>query len=483
MITAIETKVLDTNSEYYGVSTTTLMENAGKVLAKFIEKKCEGKKNKILIFCGPGNNGGDGFVAARYLSDTVTTSIFLPNQEIKTSDAKKNFELLQKYNIDCYSKIEDIDLLIDNHNILVDAMLGIGIKGELREPYKTVVEKINSAKNKTKISVDIPTGFNTKLSVQPQYTVTFHDIKYAMNTQNCGDITIADIGIPSNAITHVGPGELIHLYPKPHKQSHKGQNGTVLVIGGGPYTGAPALAGLAALRTGADLVYIATPKRCWDIVASFSANFIVKSLSSDFLNLEDISVIEDILPYCDSVVIGPGLGRKPQTIKAIREIIPIIKKTKKPMVIDADAIHAIAQQLEIIKHSSIVFTPHQAEFKALTGASLSDSLKDRCNTVKLWAQTMNNSIFLKGYVDILTNGVDIKLNTIHNQAMTVGGTGDVLSGIIASLLSKGIDSFDAMRIAAFINGEAGNIVYDQKSYGLLATDIIETIPFVLQKYL
>lgn len=483
MMPAVETKVLDTNSEYYGVSTSTLMENAGKALATFIEKKCENKKTNILFFCGPGNNGGDGFVAARYLAHTYPVSIFLTSTEIKTIDAKKNFELLQKQNITCYSNLEDIDSLIQNHGMLVDAMLGIGIVGELREPYTTIVQTINSTKNKTKISVDIPTGFATKLSVQPDYTVTFHDTKTGMNKHNCGDIKIADIGIPQKAITHVGPGELTHLYPKPQSQSHKGENGAVLIIGGGPYTGAPGLAGLAALRTGADLVYIATPKRCWDIVASYSPNFIVKSLTSDFLTSDDISIIQEIVPYVNSVIIGPGLGRKQQTLQTITKLVSLIQKTNKPMVIDADAIHALAQHTDLIKNPSLVFTPHQAEFNALTGITLSDSLTQRCHTVKQWAQTMNTNIFLKGYVDIITNGVEMKLNTIHNQAMTVGGTGDVLSGVVGSLLSKKVKAFDAMRIAAFINGEAGNIVYTQKSYGLLATDIIETIPIVLQKYL
>jgi ADP-dependent NAD(P)H-hydrate dehydratase / NAD(P)H-hydrate epimerase len=483
MMSPIETKVLDTNSEYWGISTTTLMENAGKALAEFIKKKYGDKKTNILIFCGPGNNGGDGLVAARYLSDIYTTSIFLTSQQIKTDDAKKNFKLLDKKNVIFYSKIEDIDSLIQNHSILVDAMLGIGIVGELREPYKTIVKTINSTKNKTKIAVDIPTGFNTKLTLQPDYTITFHDAKKGMSQQNCGKITIADIGIPPKAITHVGPGELIHLYPKPHTQSHKGQNGTVLIVGGGPYTGAPALSGLAALRTGADLVYIATPQRCWSTISSFSPNFIVKALSSDSLIPDDISTIQELLPRCDSVLIGPGLGQGEKTQETIRELIKSIKKAKKPMVIDADAIHAVAKQVELIKNSSIIFTPHQAEFTSLTGVTLSNSLQEKCKTIHFWSQKMQNCIFLKGAVDIISDGADMKCNTIHNEAMTVGGTGDVLAGIIAALLSKKVPPYDAMRIAAFLNGEAGNIVFSQKSYGLLATDIIEMLPFVLKKYL
>ncbi|MFO7677764.1 MAG: NAD(P)H-hydrate dehydratase [Thermoplasmatota archaeon] len=483
MISAIETKILDTNSEYFGVSTTTLMENAGKSISEFIINSVNIKTKKILIFCGVGNNGGDGFVAARYLLKNFSISVFLTDTNLKTSNAKKNFNKLQELKIPLYNQIKDIDRLLDEHTIIVDAMLGIGISGELREPFSTLVKKINSAQNKIKISVDMPTGFGTNLSIKPHSTITFHDIKEGMNAENCGKITIVDIGIPSDAVRFVGPGELIHLYPRSHKQSHKGQNGKVLIIGGGPYTGAPALSAMAALRTGADLVYIATPKRCWKVIASYSPNFIVKELCSDYLTPEDIPVINDIIQQSDSVLIGPGLGRTKETEDAIIQIVESIIKTKKTLVIDADAIHAVGKHLERIKKSPIVYTPHRGEFKSLTGIDLEESLEEKINSICHWAQQYNSHIFLKGPIDIITNGTEVKLNKIHNEAMTVGGTGDVLAGIIVALLSKGINPFNAMRIGAFLNGEAGNVAFCKKSYGLLSTDIIETIPYVLQNYL
>jgi len=152
------------------------------------------------------------------------------------------------------------------------------------------------------------------------------------------------------------------------------------------------------------------------------------------------------------------------------------------LVIDADAIKPVGNKTALLKKSKTVLTPHAEEFKKLTGVDLSKDVERRIETVRIWAEKLGVAIFLKAPVDILSNGRDTKLNKIHNEAMTVGGTGDVLAGIIGSLLSKGVEPFNAIRIAAFLNGEAGNKAFAKKSYGLLATDIIEEIPSVLKKY-
>jgi len=285
------------------------------------------------------------------------------------------------------------------------------------------------------------------------------------------------------AIECVGPGELLIYYPKPKKESHKGDNGRVLVIGGGPYIGAPAMTALAALRTGSDLAYIATPKRAERVVSTFSPDLIVKDLNSEFLTPEDMPVIRELLHSCDTVIIGPGLGKSKETEKATIQIIKTVIEQNKPLVIDADAIKPVGEQLEVIKNSTTVVTPHAMEFKKLIGCDIPQTIDDRIKIVQVWAEKLGIAIFLKGYVDILSDGERTKLNKIHNEAMTVGGTGDVLAGIIGALLSKDVEPFNAMRIAAFLNGEAGNEGFSKKSYGLLATDIIEEIPGILKRYL
>jgi len=487
MISGSEIKVLDRNAEYYGVSTQNLMEKAGKGVADFIIKYLDSTNKNILVFCGVGNNGGDGFVAARYLAEKHNVTLFLTGKEkdIKTDISRKNFCKLKDIKLEIHDieSLSKIDEYLSEKNVIVDSMLGIGLSGSLSAPYSTIVGKINEAKNKTVISVDMPTGLGTNTAIKPEFTLTFHDVKNGMDSKNSGDIKIVDIGIPKNAIEYVGPGELLVYYPKPKKESHKGDNGSVLVIGGGPYIGAPAMTALAALRTGSDLAYIATPKRAERAISTFSPNLIAKDLNSEFLTSDDIPKIRELLPKCNAVVIGPGLGKSKETEVAIIQTVKIVTEQNRPLVIDADAIKPVGEQLELIKNSTTVVTPHAIEFKKLTGSDIPRNIDNRIKTVQIWAEKLGIAIFLKGYVDILSNGKRTKLNKIHNEAMTVGGTGDVLAGIIGALLSKGVKPFNAMRIAAFINGEAGNEGFKKKSYGLLATDIIEEIPSILKRYL
>lgn len=503
MISGEEIKVIDQNSEYYKMPTNQLMENAGKGLTDFIKKQFIHTK-KILFICGVGNNGGDGFVAARYLSETHHVTLFLTGEkkDIKTKISQENFKKLEKTKTTIYTikNIEKLDELVSENNLIVDSILGIGLTGELRKPCSFIVDKINKS-NKKIVSVDIPTGFGTNKSVKPDYTVTFHDVKNGMNQKNCGIIKIVDIGVPEKAETFVGSGDLSVYYPIPKKNSHKGENGRVLIIGGGPYIGAPALSGLAALRTGADLVYICTPKKSAKAITSFSpeiledkktasyiakktANLIVQELSNyDKLTTKDVGIILPFFPKCNCIIIGPGLGTDNETQKTIKTLIAYCVKDKKRMVIDADAITVAGQNYELIKNSETIVTPHSSEFEKLTGIKLTNNLDERKKTVKKWAKKLGITILLKGPTDIISNGDEIKLNDTHNPAMTVGGTGDVLSGITGAFLSKKLDPFIAARIAAFLNGYSGNQAFKKYSYGLLATDIIEEIPNVLKKYI
>ncbi len=506
MLTCEEVHVLDINSEFFGVQTINLMENAGKNIADFINKKFNKKEKNIVFFCGTGNNGGDGFVAARYLSENYNVSVFIIGKinEIKTDISKKNFEKIKNinkiriYNIEDTAKILD---LISKNDIIIDAMLGIGLSGEIREPYFTIVNNINNSKNKTIISVDVPTGLGSKNFIKPNYTITFHDIKTKMNSKNCGEIIKVDIGIPQKAEEYVGPGEIKTYYPIPKKDSHKGDNGRLLIVGGGPYYGAPALSSFAAQRTGVDLVIIATPKKIAKAITSYSPllikpiklakhlakispTLIVKELNDEKnLVISDTKIIEKEINKADALLIGPGLGTEKQTQEAIEKIIYKFIEQKKPIVIDADAIHVVGNNQKLIKHNKIVITPHLEEFKYLTGITLSKDISIRKKEIKKWAKKLGIIIVLKGSIDIISNGKRTKLNDFHNPSMTVGGTGDVLAGIIGALLSKGVEPFIAACMGIFINGAAGNLAFEKYSYGLVATDIIEQIPNVLKKSL
>ena len=499
MISGKEIRVLDKNAEFYGVPGKNLMEKAGKGVADFVKNKFKSKN--ILVFCGLGNNGGDGFVAARYLSKNFNVTVFLTGKavDIKTTISKKNYNKLKTKNFDDKS-IKKIDGLIDKNEIIIDSMLGIGLSGQLREPYLSIVKKINNSKNKTIISVDVPTGLGTNLAINPNYTITFHDIKTGMNKNNSGVIKIVDIGIPKKAIDYVGSGELVY-YPIPKKDSHKGENGRLLIVGGGPYYGAPALSSFAAQRTGVDLVYIATPKKVARAITSYSPllikpirlaknlaklspNLIVKELNDeDIVIPEDYKIINNLIKKCDTLLIGPGLGDDLKTQNAVKKIIELFVKNKKSIVIDADAIKVIGRNPDIIKNSKTVITPHTGEFAELTGVKLTKNLSERKKKVELWAKKLGVTIILKGPVDIISNGTDTKLNDTHNPSMTTGGTGDVLAGIIGALLSKDVLPYNAARMGIFINGSAGNLAFKKRAYGLVATDLIDEIPNVLKNYL
>ncbi len=485
MIDNSEVHVLDRNAEYLGVPTDILMENAGKNVANFIQSQYSNVQ--VLILCGTGNNGGDGFVAARYLAKNYPVVVFLLGfeKDIHSSIAKMNFEKLKTTPISIYDirHLKQIPELIEKSSIIVDAMLGIGISGALREPYGYVVELLNNLREKIIVAVDVPTGLGTKTSLHSQFCITFHDMKEGMDENSCGEIIISDIGIPLEASLYVGPGDLVVYYPKPKISSHKGENGRVLIVGGGPFFGAPALSGLAVLRTGADLVYIASPKQSARIISGFSPNLIVFPLmNDDIFSTNDVS---DVLKYAenvDSVIVGPGLGTAPETMNAVIMLLKELLKVGKPLVLDADGLKAVAKNYNILNHSNTVLTPHSEEFAIFTGEVLPFDVEKRKEIVALWAKRLDITIFLKGPVDIISNGKSTRLNVVHNEAMTVGGTGDVLAGIIGALLSKKTTPFNAARISAFLNGEAGNQAFSSKSYGLLATDIIEKIPSVLKKY-
>jgi NAD(P)H-hydrate epimerase len=487
------------------VPDSVLMENAGRHVADFIYKNISSNYSNIIAFCGTGNNGGDGFVACKYLYERYNVSMFLTGDEkdIKTDISMDNFRKLKEKNIKIYNKksIDKLSDLFSEDQIIIDSMLGIGLTGSLREPYSSIVKVINSLKNRMILSVDIPTGLGTNLAIKPNHTITFHDVKEKMNKKNSGNIVKVDIGIPQKAIDYVGPGELSVFYPKSDRGSHKGDNGKLLIIGGGPFIGAPALAGLAALRTGSDLAYIAAPRRAARAITSFSPLFIkpkrqaktlamlspnlivIELTKNSYLVSEDLKLIRNFIPKIDAVVIGPGIGGEQITLDTVERIIIECVKHKKSIVVDADAIQVIGKKPELIINSQTVVTPHAGEFKKLTGVKLSDDLDDRKEMVEKWAKKLGVTIFLKGPIDVISNGVQTKLNDVHNEAMTVGGTGDVLSGVIGALLSKNVEPYNAARTAAFINGAAGNVVFEKKSYGLIATDIIEEIPSILKRYL
>jgi len=507
MIPFKEVKVLDLNSEAMGIPTLNLMENAGKALAEQI-MLLPTKGKTVLFLCGTGNNGGDGLVAARYCANHCTVKVLILGKGMRTDISRKNFDRLpddigvKSVTTDNEDWQDHIVRAIGEADFIIDSMLGVGISGKLREPYHYSVNEINDS-GKHVISVDVPTGLGGELAVNPEITVTFHDTKPGMHGRiadesgrliesgNCGKIVIRDIGIPVEAEKFVGIGDFIH-YPLPGDHYHKGNNGNVLIVGGGPFTGAPALAATAGLRTGSDLVFLAVPSRVYPIIASMSKDLIVHPLpSGDHLTPQDIPSIISHSLRAHVVLIGPGLGKHPETVRAVQELV---KELNRPLVVDADAIYALK---DVRFGKNVIFTPHGVEFKeAMEDSkletiepsryikqrgiylSLTQEERERAWQAMTFACTHGVTLVQKGHIDLITDGEQMKFNRTGNPGMTVGGTGDVLAGTIASLLARGLEPFNAGRLGTLINGMAGDIAFHDHWYSLTASDVVNKIPKV-----
>src|SRR2546426_9594936 len=328
------------------------------------------------------------------------------------------------------------------------------------------------------LSVDVPSGFQATPSVRATVTAALIDAKEGMSEATAGKVRVVDIGFPKEVMELVGPGEFLY-YPVPSPASHKGQNGRLLVVGGGPFTGAPAFVGLAAYRIGVDVVHVATPSIAFEPVASASPNLIVHPLPGARVLKTDVGPIMEIASGMDAAVIGPGLGASDATKDAIRALV---RSLNLPMVLDADALTAAGEDLTCLAGKRGVVTPHHKEFEVLSGTTLPAELPAKIDAAKAFAKRTGFTVLLKGSPDVITDGVSHRKNKVHNLGMTVGGTGDSLAGICGGLLSKRVAPFIAARMAAFANGYAGNLAFEERSYGMMTTDLIEKIPRVLKDF-
>jgi len=264
------------------------------------------------------------------------------------------------------------------------------------------------------------------------------------------------------------------VYKKRKKHAHKGDFGRLLIIGGSvKYTGAPALnalAALASLKTGVDIVEVAAPKRAADIIASFSPNLITIPLKGNYLNRSHLKKLLNESKNKNAFVIGSGISRNKQTTSLVKSFL---KQINILGVIDADAIHAIASNKNKINLQDFVLAPHSGEFKALTGITPNNNLKKRIKQVKQIAGKLNTTILLKGPIDIISNGRQLAINKTGSPYMTVGGTGDVLSGILGSLIAQNNNLFNSACASAYINGLAAEL--SKKKSSLIATDLLKQI--------
>ena len=502
--------VTDYNCEYLGLSRLCLMESAGKSLAEEVGKIAVytfSKPVKVVIFTGSGGNGGDGFVAARYLLNRgYDVDVYMLKDNIHSSEARTNFEILENmkprlsrlniYNLKTLQDINGCEVAesADSEYVIVDGLLGTGIKGSLQTNIRRAIEIINESKG-IKISVDVPSGMDPltgnvdDLAVIPDYTISFHKIKTGVRNAEeevVGGLVTADIGIPFEAEYFVSYGDFLRLKNR-NLSSHKGNNGRLLIVGGNAdYSGAPAIAGMAAIGAGADLVYVASPEKSAEAIKSTSPDLIVKSLEGDKLSLSHLDEILKISDNVDAVLMGPGAGIDDETSKLFNVLAA---KIKKPIVMDADSLKQV--ELSLIKNrEDIILTPHIFEFKSFF--NIENDLRldidsydfkkvdENITQFQQIVRRIKGTVIVKGQYDLILQGTKFRINKSGNPGMTVGGTGDALAGIVTGLLSQGLNTFDCACLGVFINGLAGDRAYDEKGNGFSATDLVSYIGGVIK---
>ena len=445
-----EVAILDCNAESLGVDMDKLMITAASHLADALENA----PSPIWILCGPGNNGGDGFRLAEMIESCI---VIATHNEQKT-------ELSQRARDDCSKQIYSLEELPNRAPaVIVDCLLGAGSIGK---PRGRVLQLMESIPGRPQIlACDMPTGCGSGLAFNVFRTVTFDSPKSNMVDAEgrllpeVGDLFIAPLGLPDETL-NPGPGDLLR-YPKPVAEQVKGDRGRVLILGGGPYHGAPILAGMAAARMGVDLVHVAMPND-----ASKRAKWPSELIPEPMSDQEIITDISSIVERCQTgrgvqaLVIGPGMGKHESSLEAVRQLIKLTPDV--PKVIDADAISALNGWPEDLDG---VVTPHSKELENWVGSI--DAIPDL-----LAGAEENRVVVATGSTDIII-GAAGRGGMVEggNPRMAMGGTGDLLAGCIGGLLGLGLSPWGASRLATYLLRKAGEVAGEEIGPGLVAEDI------------
>ncbi|HUR62786.1 MAG TPA: NAD(P)H-hydrate dehydratase [Candidatus Thermoplasmatota archaeon] len=466
-----EVRRLDLNAQELGVPVAKLMERAGQALAREVDRTARGRQ--AMFLCGKGNNGGDGLAAAAHLqAQGKPAHVVLA--EAQRGPGRDFLASLEAGSVSRWDGRPERAWA--KAPVLVDCLLGSGANGPPRPPHDAILAYLARRKRAgaTVIACDLPSGLGSPGAVTPHATVTFHAVKEGMTKANSGRILVAPIGIPRAAQTHVGLGDLASYYPVPRPGSHKGDNGVVLVVAGGPFTGAPYYVALSAYRTGADLVHACLPRDAARVVAAYGPETMVHDVGpGTHLTAAAAQGVAPWLQRATALVIGPGLGTLPATRDAVAILLGQAAERRLPTVVDADALDAVTPELLRRHGDRMVLTPHAREFEDLSGTPAED------RDVVAYARRHGVTVVRKRQGALVTDGARTRHCTRGHPTMTVGGTGDVLAGSIGALLAKGAPPFEAACAGAYLVGCAGEVAASLRSWGATATDVAEAVPAVL----
>ncbi|MFC1949155.1 NAD(P)H-hydrate dehydratase [Chloroflexota bacterium] len=512
VVTAEQMMRIDLDCNRTGLPTSVLMENAGKAVAEEVSQILgTADRHNIVILIGPGNNGGDGLVAARYLHDWGTkVSLYLIGQR---QEGDPNLKLVRERDIACIEVAEDKDLgalveSLPSATAVIDALFGTGKSRLLSGNFSQSLEQVSKAKQDKPalkiIALDLPSGLNADSGaadpacLKADYTITLGFPKVGLfnppGSERAGKITVVDIGIPPHLAEDIST-ELItadrarSVLPKRPLGANKGTFGKVLVVAGSiNYIGAAYLACSGAMRVGAGLVTLATATSLQPVLASKLTEVTYLPLPESgpgIISPDAAGLIRNDLGNYDVLLVGCGLGYNPATAGFIKSLLLEGNIKLPPLVLDADALNILAdspgwwQQLT----DNAILTPHPGEMARLTGVSVEEVQSDRPGTAKKAATEWHKTIVLKGaYTVVATPEGKSWISAIANPGLASAGTGDVLAGVIAGLVAQGIPRHDAATCGVYLHGEAGEVVRASLGdTGMVASDLLPTLPLVIKQ--
>lgn len=470
-----------------------LMENAALKVIKNLELE---KYNSYVVVCGRGNNGGDGFAVARHLAIfNKTVEVFLiGTEEAMSEDCKINYIILKNMGIKVnkINNVEDVIELrdsIERCEIVLDAVFGTGLSKDLEGIYDLVISIINENSLNT-ISVDIPSGLNSDSgkvmgnSVRANKTISLQLYKKGFlnygSHKYTGEVIVEDIGIPSFIIDRFHKNEFMideamvkERLKIRDRYAHKGDYGRVLVMAGSKgFTGAAYIVTEAAVRSGAGLITLC----CSEDIQSILSTKLTEAMTISF---KETDRLKTILENCNCIALGPGMGNTDYTLQALKYAL---QKANCPVVIDADGINVLKDQLSLLKNIEVevILTPHIGEMSRITGLSVEYIQENRIEVSKSFAKQYKVIVILKGYNTIITDGETVLINPTGNSSMASGGMGDCLTGIIASFIGQGYKPMDAAVLAVYIHGYCGDKLA-LNMFCVSASSVIDNIPYIIKK--
>ncbi len=490
--------------EEIGIPSMVLMENAGRQVVATLESTFDRlAEMRIAVLCGPGNNGGDGFVVARtLLQRSFDAGVYLVGQSADLKgDARANLQILASLGVDVVEIRDAAAWELQNTNVIgadlvIDALFGTGLRTPLAGLAQTIAEDLNASATPV-VAIDLPSGLSADTpevpgpAVHAGLTVTLGVPKLPLVLPPAealaGNLVIADIGIPQTVIDQVeGPWvEILTresmrplVEPRAH-DSHKGDYGRILIVSGSRgKTGAAYLGAMAALRSGAGLVTVAAPASCVPVIASLGAEFMTEILDETPEGTIAFEALERVLDLgADVIAVGPGIGRVPSTAAFVQGLV---ERSGVPLVIDADGLNAFAGEAERLVGRDgvdLIITPHPGEMARLVGRSIEDVQKHRLDVAREFAAGHRVHVVLKGHRTIVaTPDGKAFINLTGNAGMATAGSGDVLTGMIAAWSGQLLDTESACKLAVYLHGLAGDLAEaDEGETALIAGDLVERL--------